>query len=69
MDLESEHLPPPRGTIAIASQWRWGGRAAQKPARPAPCDARSAGSPGGGGGGGRRLLSARRRRRRAGGCS
>lgn len=48
MDPESEHLPPPRGTIAAAFPGRRGGRAAQRPARPAPCDARSIPSPGGG---------------------
>lgn len=47
VDPESESLPPPRGTIAAASAGRWGGRAAQRPARPAPCDARSTRSPGG----------------------
>ncbi|XP_040331400.1 atherin-like [Herpailurus yagouaroundi] len=32
VDPESEHLPPPRGTIAAASPGRPGGRAAQRPA-------------------------------------
>ncbi|CAI9155838.1 unnamed protein product [Rangifer tarandus platyrhynchus] len=47
MDPGSESLPPPRGTIAAALPERWGGRAAQRPARPEPCDARSTRSPGG----------------------
>lgn len=33
VDPESEHLPPPRGTIAAASPGRPGGGAAQRPSR------------------------------------